>query len=58
MADGFMEVLMALEAKLDGNLPNRNFTSYRLDRNPNADKLILFVRKDIPSKLVEDFIQS
>lgn len=58
MADGFMEVLMALEAKLDGNLPNRNFTSYRLDRNPNADKLMLFVRKDIPSKPVEDFIQS
>lgn len=58
MADGFMEVLMALEAKLDGNLPNRNFTSYRLDRNPNADKLILFVRKHIPSKPVEDFIQS
>lgn len=58
MADGFMEVLMALEAKLDGNLPNRNFTSYRLDRNPNADKLMLCVRKDIPSKPVEDFIQS
>ena len=45
MDDGFIEVLMALEAKLDRNLSNRNFTSYRLDQNPNADKLMLFSEK-------------
>ena len=52
-AYGFIEVLMALEAKLDDNLSSRNFTSHRLDRNSNADKLMLFVRKDIPLKPVE-----
>ena len=58
MAHGFIEVLMALEAKLDDNLSSRKFTSYRLDPNSNANKLMLFVGKDIPSKLVENFIQS
>ena len=40
-------------SKLDDNLSSRNFTSHRLDRNSNADKLMLFVRKDIPLKPVE-----
>ena len=45
--------------KIDDSFPNENLlidgfkTPYRLDRNSNCGGLMLFVREDIPSNLVE-----
>ena len=54
-----IDVLLVSETKIDDSFPNGNFlidgfsTPYRLDRNSNGGGLILFVRKDICSNLVE-----
>ena len=54
-----IDVLLVSETKIDDSFPNENFlidgfsTPYRLDRNSNGGGLILFVRKDISSNLVE-----
>ena len=56
---GNINVLLVLETKADDSFPNGNFlidgfsTPYRLDRNSNGGGLMLFVREDIPSSLVE-----
>ena len=56
---GNIDVLLVSETKIDDSFPNGNFlidrfsTSYRLDRNSNGGGLMLFVREDIPSNLVE-----
>ena len=56
---GNVDVLLVSETKIDDSFPNRNFlidgfsTPYGLDRNPNGGRLMLFVREDIPSNLVE-----
>ena len=56
---GNIDVLLVLETKIDDSFPIRSFlidgfsTPYRLDRNSNGGGLILFVRKDICSNLVE-----
>ena len=48
---------MIYERKLDASFPLgqfliEGFTSYRLDRNDKGGGIIIFVRKDIPSKLI------
>ena len=54
-----LDVLLVLETKIDDSFPTGNFvidgfsTPYRLDRNSNGGGLILFVRENIPSNLVE-----
>ena len=54
-----IDVLLVSETKIDDSFPNGNFlidgfsTPYRLDRNSNGGGLMLFVRKDICSNLVE-----
>ena len=56
---GNIDVLLASETKIDDSFPNGNIlidgfsTPYRLDRNSNDGGLMLFVREDIPSNLVE-----
>ena len=51
--------MLVLETKIDDSFPTGNFvidgfsTPYRLDRNSNGGGLILFVRENIPSDLVE-----
>ena len=56
---GNIDVLLVSETKIDDSFPNGNFlidgfsTSYRLDRNSNGGGLMLFVKEDIPSSLVE-----
>ena len=56
---GNIDVLLVLETKIDDSFPNGNFlidgfsTLYRLDRNSNGGGLMLFVREDIPSNLIE-----
>ena len=48
-----------LFSKIDDSFPNGKFlidglrTQYRLDSNSNGDGLMLFVRENIPSNLVE-----
>ena len=54
-----IDVLLVSETKIDDSFPNENFlidgfsTPYRLDRNSNGGGLMLFVREDISSNLVE-----
>ena len=56
---GNIDVLLVSETKIDDSFPNGNFliegfsTPYRLNQNSNGGGLMLFVREDIPSNLVE-----
>ena len=56
---GNLDILLASETKIDHSFPIGNFvidrfsTPYRLDRNSNCGGLMLLVREDIPSSLVE-----
>ena len=56
---GNIDVLLVSKTKIDDNFPIGIFlidgfsTPYRLDRNSNGGGLMLFVRKDICSNLVE-----
>ena len=56
---GNIDVLLVSETKIDDSFPIGNFlidgfsTPYRLDRNSNGGGLMLFVREDISSNLVE-----
>ena len=51
-----VDLLMIFETKLDSSFPNAQFYmksySYRLDRNSKKGGIILYVREDIPSKLI------
>lgn len=53
-----LDVLMISETKLDNTFPISEFliegfsTPYRLDRNKNGGGIMLYVREDIPSKLL------
>ena len=54
---GIIDVLLVSEKRIDDNFPIGNSlldgfsTPYRLDRNSNGGRLMLFVREDIPSNL-------
>ena len=56
---GNIDVLLVSETKIDDSFPIGNFlidgfsTPYRLDRNSNGGGLMLFVREDVSSNLVE-----
>ena len=49
---------MISESKIDDSFPDSQFfldgysTPYRLDRNRNGGGIMLFVRNDIPSKMI------
>ena len=48
-----VHLLMIFERKLNSSFSNAQFyMSYRLDRNSKGGGIILYVREDIPSKLV------
>ena len=53
-----VDLLMISETKLDSSFPNAQFymksysKPYRLDRNSKGGGIILYVREDIPSKLI------
>ena len=53
-----INVLIISESKTDDSFPDSQFfldaysTPYRLDRNRNGGGLMLFVRNDIPSKMI------
>ena len=55
---GSIDILMILETKLDESFPIGQFLMdgyrdpFRLDRNENGGGILLYVREDIPSKLL------
>ena len=62
--NGNVDILLILETKLDNSFPNGQFlikrysARYRLDQDAQRGKIMLFIKEDIPSKLlvVEDFL--
>ena len=54
-----INILMISETKLDSSFPNRKFQIHgysetdRLDRNRNGGGILVFIREDIPTKLVD-----
>ena len=57
---GNVDIIMISETKIDETFPTRQFyidgytPPYRLDQNCNGGGLMVFVREDIPSKLIEN----
>ena len=53
-----IDILMISETKLDPSFPNGQFhihgfsEPYRFDRNGNGGGILLYIREDIPSKLI------
>ena len=59
MISGNINVLMISETKLDETFPATQFLlqgfcmRYRFDRNRNVGGIMLYIREDIPSRLIE-----
>ena len=55
---GFVDVFMISETKLDDSFPEGQFfidgfhTPFRYDRNGNGGSILLYVREDIPAKVI------
>ena len=55
---GYIDVLVVSETKLDDSFPEGQFliegfhSSFRFDRNRNGGEITLYVREDIPAKLL------
>ena len=52
-----IDVLLISETKVDSSFPSVQFhlgyaTSHKLDRNANGGGILLYIREDIPSKLL------
>ena len=52
-----LDILLISETKIDSSFPNAQFqiegyTTYRLDRNVNGGGILLYIREDIPSTLL------
>ena len=62
LVHGYFDILVITETKLDNSFPISQFkmdgcsTPYRLDRNRNGGGIIIYVREDIPSKLLRKHI--
>ena len=58
MVSGYFDVIIVTETKLDDSFPKAQFCidgfsiPYRLDRNRNGGGLTIYVRDDIPSKML------
>ena len=58
---GNIDILMISETKLDVSFPTSQFyingytSRYRLDRNDKGGGILVYVREDIPSKLISQF---
>ena len=58
MVSGYFDVIIVTETKLDDSFPKAQFCidgfciPYRLDRNINGGGLMIYVRDDIPSKML------
>ena len=52
---GSIDILMVSETKLDDSFPEAQFLiegPFRFDRNINGSEIMLYVREDIPTKLL------
>ena len=55
---GSIDIFMISESKLDESFPQGQFlidgfhTPFRFDRNKNGGRILLFVREDIPAKVL------
>ena len=55
------EIILISEAKLDSSFPSEQFvikgysTSFRLDRNQSGRGLLIYVRGDIPCKILKEY---
>ena len=64
MICGNIDILMTSETKLDETVPAAQFLlqgfcmPYRFNRNRNGSGIMLYIRKDIPSRLIERKVQS
>ena len=52
-----LDILLISEIKIDFSFPTAHFqiegyTTYRLDRNANGGGILLYIREDIPSTLL------
>ena len=62
LISGYIDILLITETKLDISFPEAQFhingysSPYRLDRNANGGGLLLYVREDIPTKLLKNTI--
>ena len=60
MAHGFVNILLITECKLDDSFPTAQFhmqgysSPFRLDRNSYGGGILLYVREDIPAKLISN----
>ena len=56
-----LDILMISETKVDPSFPSSQFpiesfsSSFRLDRNSSGGGIMLFVREEIPSKLLSEY---
>ena len=56
MIEGKLDILVLVETKLDDRFPENQFIiegytkPYRFDRNCNGGGVLIYIRKDIPSK--------
>ena len=57
---GKVDILIVTETKLDSTFPTSQFVidgysePYRFDRNRNGGGVLIYIREDIPSKLLAD----
>ena len=55
-----LDILLISETKIDSSFPTAQFqigyTTYRLDRNTNGGGILLYIREDIPSTLLNSDI--
>ena len=57
----YVDILLLSETKLDDSFPTAQFSlngfckPYRLDRSSNGGGILLYVRDDIPSRLLTDY---
>ena len=52
-----LDILLISESKTDSSFPTGQFqiegyTTYRLDRNANGRGILLYIKEDIPSRLL------
>ena len=56
-----IDIFLISETKLDSSFPSGKFvikcysTPFRLDRNQNGGGLLLYVREDIPCKILKEY---
>ena len=59
LIQNFVDVFMMSETKLDESFPEGQFfidgyhTPFRYDRNGNGGGILLYVREDIPAKVIQ-----